>query len=525
MNNESAIKDLRQETRRAALRELEKVSEDYNAGDIKRRRLYDSEGFEDNSQEIFPLFDYCHLMKCLRNQFMDNDVIFTNSDTLPGMLRALPKLTDEHVIKDKVKKMKLKMATQVFSQRVSATLLFARKLASLYYTFELPITYGEFSSRNQNILIDCSDEILTDRVGTIEEDELAATSQIVELEEDLIDDGIEALEMKKEVLEPLKEELITYKARYNGYRKRINDRIVEVYVILFEAAGGVHPALYALLPNKQTETYVKLFTAVKNLVPHANIKKKVGNQIMNLKYINSVGSVIYKHYYFWQTDNLISSNWPMDQMASQEVGEKNKFVQEFGHLNRYHVKSKTVLIVKRMTIAMSLLNDSEKEHLDTIRRSRNIIIRILNEREELPPIQEEVIGRVAVAQQGENMETEEESAKLVPVVDIGAAIEPQVQIPAANGNNSKNSNSACRLTLSQRFLGYSRKTELKDHSDENVARQRKRLVDSKFARFRINVDSSDDSEDDQKERSTCEKPKVAPSSSKLSNSPVMVARL
>lgn len=67
-------------------------------------------------------------MKCLRNQFMDNDVIFTNSDTLPGMLRALPKLTDEHVIKDKVKKMKLKMATQVFSQRVSATLLFARKL-------------------------------------------------------------------------------------------------------------------------------------------------------------------------------------------------------------------------------------------------------------------------------------------------------------------------------------------------------------------------------------------------------------
>lgn len=44
MNNESAIKDLRQETRRAALRELEKVSEDYNAGDIKRRRLYDSEG-------------------------------------------------------------------------------------------------------------------------------------------------------------------------------------------------------------------------------------------------------------------------------------------------------------------------------------------------------------------------------------------------------------------------------------------------------------------------------------------------
>lgn len=136
-----------------------------------------------------------------------------------------------------------------------------------------------------------------------------------------------------------------------------------------------------------------------------------------------------------------------------------------------------------------------------------------------------MIGRVAVAQQGENMETEEESAKLVPVVDIGAAIEPQVQIPAANGNNSKNSNSACRLTLSQRFLGYSRKTELKDHSDENVARQRKRLVDSKFARFRINVDSSDDSEDDQKERSTCEKPKVAPSSSKLSNSPVMVARL
>lgn len=43
----------------------------------------------------------------------------------------------------------------------------------------------------------------------------------------------------------------------------------QVYVVLFEPADGVHAALYALLPNKRTDTYEKLFFAIKSLIPYA----------------------------------------------------------------------------------------------------------------------------------------------------------------------------------------------------------------------------------------------------------------
>ncbi|XP_031342271.1 uncharacterized protein LOC116170185 [Photinus pyralis] len=42
----------------------------------------------------------------------------------------------------------------------------------------------------------------------------------------------------------------------------------QVYVIMAKKLGGVHPILYALLPNKQRATYVQMFEAIKNLSPN-----------------------------------------------------------------------------------------------------------------------------------------------------------------------------------------------------------------------------------------------------------------
>ncbi|XP_053144809.1 uncharacterized protein LOC128342022 isoform X2 [Hemicordylus capensis] len=42
----------------------------------------------------------------------------------------------------------------------------------------------------------------------------------------------------------------------------------QVYVILAKKYGGVHPVLYVLLPNKQCDTYERLFDFIKTLVPN-----------------------------------------------------------------------------------------------------------------------------------------------------------------------------------------------------------------------------------------------------------------
>ncbi|KAK7595497.1 hypothetical protein V9T40_013322 [Parthenolecanium corni] len=99
---------------------------------------------------------------------------------------------------------------------------------AMYYTFELPITFPEFSSRSRSVLIDCSNAVLEARAQTIEDDELAQTAQIVQLEEDVVEDGIRALNTKQEVLESLREDLIAYKARCGRYRDYIERRKTEV---------------------------------------------------------------------------------------------------------------------------------------------------------------------------------------------------------------------------------------------------------------------------------------------------------
>ncbi|KAK7582238.1 hypothetical protein V9T40_013683 [Parthenolecanium corni] len=94
-----------------------------------------------------------------------------------------------------------------------------------YYSFDMEITFPEFSNRNNNVLVDCSDDVLTQRVLAIDDEELKPSSEIVKLEEDVIGEAIESVNRKKELLENLEEELIAYKARCNRLRIRIDDRI------------------------------------------------------------------------------------------------------------------------------------------------------------------------------------------------------------------------------------------------------------------------------------------------------------
>ncbi|XP_050063367.1 uncharacterized protein LOC126552693 [Aphis gossypii] len=97
-------------------------------------------GFNIKNVEIVPVYDVPHLTKSIRNNMLDKDVVFTldgkehyaswdhiielyniDKDNENYELRALPKLTENHVFPHK-NKMKVCYATQVFSQRVAATM-------------------------------------------------------------------------------------------------------------------------------------------------------------------------------------------------------------------------------------------------------------------------------------------------------------------------------------------------------------------------------------------------------------------
>lgn len=96
-------------------------------------------GFEIGNQEIVPLFDPPHLLKCMRNNLITKNLIFSDRgiqhvakwehltqlyelDKTESNIgdRINPKLTDAHIYVDKMKKMKVLHAAQVFSQRVGS---------------------------------------------------------------------------------------------------------------------------------------------------------------------------------------------------------------------------------------------------------------------------------------------------------------------------------------------------------------------------------------------------------------------
>nr|XP_034838846.1 uncharacterized protein LOC117994979 [Maniola hyperantus] len=95
--------------------------------------------FELNKKKIFPLFDAPHLMKGIRNNLLNKNLMFTQDGKQkvakwqhleemyhrqPGYkgVRLVPKLTAQHVVPKLIPKMKVKHCTQVFSRTVGVAL-------------------------------------------------------------------------------------------------------------------------------------------------------------------------------------------------------------------------------------------------------------------------------------------------------------------------------------------------------------------------------------------------------------------
>ncbi|CAK1597574.1 unnamed protein product [Parnassius mnemosyne] len=125
-SNVSVVKSLREDTRKEYL---------------KQGLEHKSCSFEIENCKIFPLFDTPHLLKGVRNNLLNKDAKFIedgvekiakwehikmlfNEDVGEHELRLVNKLTEFHINKDKIPKMKVKFAAQVFSQRVSSAIRF-----------------------------------------------------------------------------------------------------------------------------------------------------------------------------------------------------------------------------------------------------------------------------------------------------------------------------------------------------------------------------------------------------------------
>jgi len=106
-----------------------------------RDEFYEVELENKDRIKIVHLFDVPHLLKCTRNNLITKNLIFemdgskriakwdhlqqlyTTDSCIPDT-KMLPRLTDNHVIPQKIYKMKVRYASQVFSQRVSAIMHF-----------------------------------------------------------------------------------------------------------------------------------------------------------------------------------------------------------------------------------------------------------------------------------------------------------------------------------------------------------------------------------------------------------------
>lgn len=100
--------------------------------------------FKVNGRKVIPLYDPPHLIKGIRNNLLQRNLIWKKPETLltakwsdvelaykidnaSGELRVMPKLTENHVNRHKLKKMKVACATQVLSHSVSSVMaVFAR---------------------------------------------------------------------------------------------------------------------------------------------------------------------------------------------------------------------------------------------------------------------------------------------------------------------------------------------------------------------------------------------------------------
>ncbi|CAH2086827.1 unnamed protein product [Euphydryas editha] len=103
-----------------------------------------------NGKSIIPIYDVPHLIKGIRNNLLNKDMLYSieneeklvkweyfqkvyEADKSLGELRLLNKLTEEHINPEKINKMKVKTATQIFSHTVAVATehLTARSLLQL----------------------------------------------------------------------------------------------------------------------------------------------------------------------------------------------------------------------------------------------------------------------------------------------------------------------------------------------------------------------------------------------------------
>lgn len=130
-NNEGAIKLLHEDTRAYCLKNNQHYNEDF----------YEIQCNDHERVKIIHLYDPPHLLKGIRNNLLQKNLMFMmndqskeaqwqhlidlyNLDSNIDEVKMLPRLTDHHIIPGRIKKMKVKMAAQVFSQRIAALMKF-----------------------------------------------------------------------------------------------------------------------------------------------------------------------------------------------------------------------------------------------------------------------------------------------------------------------------------------------------------------------------------------------------------------
>lgn len=120
----------------AAINALLKETTEYL---LKNQRPDKYVGFLVDDFEVVPLFDTPHLYKGIRNNLLTKDLHFTINGKeytaswkhieqvyfadIEDEHRLLNKLTDQHVVRNKINKMKVKCCTQVFSNQVGSLMM------------------------------------------------------------------------------------------------------------------------------------------------------------------------------------------------------------------------------------------------------------------------------------------------------------------------------------------------------------------------------------------------------------------
>lgn len=118
-------------------------------------------GFLVNGKEVIPLYDVPHLFKGIRNNLLTKDLKFDMDgqsktakwshveqfyrlDTYDPSLRICTKLTDAHVIREKINKMKVKNCTQVFSYAVGSLMKRIAQWGELYRKLKHNLLHFDF---------------------------------------------------------------------------------------------------------------------------------------------------------------------------------------------------------------------------------------------------------------------------------------------------------------------------------------------------------------------------------------------